>query len=943
VIRDTPTGQPSPARRRGGRPLALAVGGALLILFGWTSVARVPEGSHAVTAARLLGPGFHLKTPFAALTLVPDRGRLDGVAVRFTTAEGADVPARLDLAYDLAPEALGRSATTLGQGGVAALVVREARAVATRDALVARLLEAGVRVSTLEVTTPAAEPAPKARASGLRLLVIGLDGADWDIVDPLLRAGRLPTFARLLRDGVRAPLRSYDPMISPLLWTTMATGVGPDVHGVADFQAVEKASGRRVPISSRFRRVKALWNIASDAGLTSAFVGWWASYPAEPVRGFQVSNLLAFETVRPRAPERPWPRGLVWPADYLDTAKVALRSVADLRYDDVRPILHLSEAEFEAARREILDARAEPPAEGAGKKAVQNPAALGLSILTGTRNYAAVAGDLAARHPDLTAVYFEGIDMMGHRFQHCMPPRMAICPDAEFARYRDAVTGFYEFQDGAMKQVLDAAGPGTTVLVVSDHGFRSGADRPADALPYTTEQPVEWHDRYGLFLLSGPGARKGARLSAAPTLFDIAPTLLHLMGLPAAADMPGRIVEEALDPAFAASHPPLPRPASYGAAGAPPSPGGENDPEARRAEADLLASLRSLGYIGGDEPAAGSPAGDAARPGGTADGATDTQVFYHRNLATYFFKQRDYAHAVEELKRANERQRLPKTDEMLAEAYLGLGRRDEAMAAIRDGLEAHPTEDPEPVLWLARLQMSDPSGAAAVEETRRGFALRTASKPGLDLALDGLLQEALGRSDLALDSYRRSFAADPRRAFVADRLLALAPPREKRDAILPALQRAVAADPRLDVYHDRIGVLLAESRHLPEAIASFRRAVDLAPDDPRYAADLAAALAQSGRWPEAAEAYERALLLEPNPATALRLGSVYRRLERPRDALAAFERAQALGDDSPATYLGLALARRGLGQRDLALRAVEDGLARHPSDTALTRLRGEFR
>jgi hypothetical protein len=490
----------------------LAIGGAILIVLGWACLVHVPRGYHLAAGGRLLAPGFYVKAPFAATTLVPDA----------------------------APSAPAAPA-------------------------------------------PAAAPVLQARATGLRLLVIGLDGADWDIVDPLLRAGRLKAFARLLRDGVRAPLRSYDPMISPLLWTTMATGVGPDVHGVADFQAVEKATGRRVPISSRFRRVKALWNIASDAGLTSAFVGWWASYPAEPVRGFQVSNLLAFETVRPRDAGRPWPRGLAWPADYFDTSKVALRSVADLRYEEVRPILHLSEAEFETARDGVLHTAIEPEAGGAGKKAVQDPAALGLSILTGTRNYAAVASDLAARHPDLTAVYFEGIDMMGHRFQHCMPPRMAICPDAEFARYRDAVTGFYEFQDRAMQQVLDAAGPGTTVLVVSDHGFRTGADRPADALPYTTEQPVEWHDRYGLFLLSGPGARHGARPGEAPTLFDIAPTLLHLMGLPAAADMPGRIVEDALDPAFAASHPPLTRIPSYGAAGAARSPEGENDPVAGRA------------------------------------------------------------------------------------------------------------------------------------------------------------------------------------------------------------------------------------------------------------------------------------------------------------------------------------------------------------------------
>src|SRR5258706_3811582 len=230
-------------------------------------------------------------------------------------------------------------------------------------------------------------------------------------------------------------------MVSPLLWTTMATGVGPDRHGVAEFQAIETASGRRVPITSRFRRVKALWNILDAAGGTSAFVGWWASYPAEAVRGFQVSNLVAFETMRPRAADHPLPFGLTWPSDYLGTIAPRLATAAALRYEDLRPIARVTREEFEAARREVL---APPPAADGGesRRAVQRPVTLALSILTATRNYAAIASDLAARHPDLTSVYFEGIDMIGHRFQHCMPPRLAICGDADYARFQDAVTGF---------------------------------------------------------------------------------------------------------------------------------------------------------------------------------------------------------------------------------------------------------------------------------------------------------------------------------------------------------------------------------------------------------------------------------------------------------------------------------------------------------------------
>ena len=151
--------------------------------------------------------------------------------------------------------------------------------------------------------------APTAETTGLRILLIGLDGADWDTLGPLIAAGRMPNVKSLVDHGAYGPLRSYDPMISPLLWTTIVTGVGPDAHGVADFQAIDEATGRRVPITSRFRKVKAAWDILSESGKSSGFVAWWASYPAEKVNGFQVSNLVVFQTLRPRAPGSTAPTG----------------------------------------------------------------------------------------------------------------------------------------------------------------------------------------------------------------------------------------------------------------------------------------------------------------------------------------------------------------------------------------------------------------------------------------------------------------------------------------------------------------------------------------------------------------------------------------------------------------------------------------------------------
>jgi tetratricopeptide (TPR) repeat protein len=977
---------------------------AALLLAAALSLARVPAGLLGVTAGRLLEEGWHLTPPFARPRLVPLQGRLEAIDVPRRSPEGASFLVRLSFDYRLDPAALRPHAVPLGAGGLRR-VARDAAAAALAPLPAALLLPTVAPVSP-GAATPLPEPAlesaarglrgagiepsglvgrvgpegafareetaaatraagdgatgggtsgggrgpmPERTATGVRLVFVGLDGADWDIIDPLLREGRLPHLARLVAAGARGPLRSYDPMISPLLWTTMVTGVGPDLHGVADFQAIDPATGRRVPISSRFRRVKSLWNILSDAGVPNAFVGWWASYPAEPVRGFQVSNLVAFDALRPREAGKSAPPGLTFPADYLAGVQSRMRHAGEIGWEEARGIVHVGREEFEAARREVLA----PPAGDEGRenrRMAQRPVPLAVSILTGSDNYATIAADLAGRRLDLTAVYFEGIDMMGHRFQHCMPPRLAICPEEDFARFRDAVTGFYVRQDALLGRVLRAAGPEATTLVVSDHGFKSGDTRPPGVLPYTTEQPVEWHDEDGILVLSGPGARRGARLYRRATLFDIAPTILYLLGLPVAEEMPGRVLLEAIDPAFARAHPARSI-RTYETLGNPREAVLATASGAGEAEEELLAHLRALGYIGGDAggrddgqaPGGTGAGGDAPGPASTdppsAGGpVAETQVFYHRNLATYFLKRKDYARAAEQLRLANERQKLGKNYQLLAEARAGMGQPVEAIAALEEGLRELPAMDAESVLWGVQVALAGAGGKDAAAALARRHAGRTAAKPGLQDAIAGLLAEASGDRAGARDLLRRALAADPARVVVAQRLYALLPAAERTAILEPALRRALALDPRIDEYHNLLGVLDAGRGRGAAALASFRRAETIDPQNPRFVGNLASALAQMGRWEEAADAYERSAALAPSATTCMKLGSVYRRLGRPEEALRAFERARALGAADAAPYLGMALARAEMRDAPGALEVVREGLGRHPGDPSLRSL-----
>ena len=83
-----------------------------------------------------------------------------------------------------------------------------------------------------------------------QLVLIGLDGLDWNIVDPLIAAGKMPNLAGLVARGAKARLLTINPILSPVVWTSIATGVKPERHGIVDFTAVNTETGEAVPVTT---------------------------------------------------------------------------------------------------------------------------------------------------------------------------------------------------------------------------------------------------------------------------------------------------------------------------------------------------------------------------------------------------------------------------------------------------------------------------------------------------------------------------------------------------------------------------------------------------------------------------------------------------------------------------------------------------------------------
>lgn len=431
------------------------------------------------------------------------------------------------------------------------------------------------------------------------VLWLGLDGLDFEMVDRLAAEGKMPNWKRLASEGYTARLRSFLPLISPILWTTAATGVGPEVHRVLDFQEVDPKTGRKVPISGLSRQAPAVWNIASDRGRRVGVVGWWASHPAEEVHGYFVSDRAS-----PILFDRSLPGAAFPPALDAGVKQVSDRDgrVSNL---ELTRFLEMPESAIATAR-----------ASGAG---MEDPAVALSRILVATRVSQRVARDLYDRErPDLAALYLEGTDEVAHVFALSTPPRLPCSSEADVARFGRAVLTYYGVVDRMLGQWMRRAEEdGATLIVHSDHGFKWGEDRPCGFASGDWKTAAFWHRSDGVFAAWGARAVSGMPRGEA-SIFDVAPTVLALLELPADKRMRGKPITAAFrDLPASQAREDFSGLSVRRLAGRAPT----------EAEAGEFAKkLRALGYLSGSEaPELAPPGGD--RPGLTEGGWNNLGVY----------------------------------------------------------------------------------------------------------------------------------------------------------------------------------------------------------------------------------------------------------------------------------------------------------------------------
>jgi predicted AlkP superfamily phosphohydrolase/phosphomutase len=326
------------------------------------------------------------------------------------------------------------------------------------------------------------------------VFLIGIDGAAWDLIDPLLAKGKLPNLAALMASGCHAALKSDDPSLnSAVLWTSIATGKVSAKHGI---QAWDPALG--IPPSTN-RKTKAVWNILSGFGAKVLLSNYMGTWPAEKVNGVNISRRWRGE----------WMVG-----------------------KSLQPVDAFAPIEESSARTAITDwPRLNPPSsEASNFIAAADEMRVGMLANALSNDEIAVRAAeffLARASFDFLAVHLWGLDWVSH---------MYLESGSKASARRRIVEAYYERAD-AMVGRLRSFDKSATVLVVSDHGFRPNA--PGLRRKHGLWKRPGDHTDTGIFIISGSRAARCRRRGRASTL-DVTPTILHMMGYPVASDMDGQ-------------------------------------------------------------------------------------------------------------------------------------------------------------------------------------------------------------------------------------------------------------------------------------------------------------------------------------------------------------------------------------------------------------------
>jgi predicted AlkP superfamily phosphohydrolase/phosphomutase/tetratricopeptide (TPR) repeat protein len=356
-----------------------------------------------------------------------------------------------------------------------------------------------------------------------KILLIGWDAAEWSIIEPLIHQGKMPALKSLMDRGVYGRLKTMDPPLSPMLWTSIATGVRADKHGICGFVEPSPDGEGLRPVTSTSRKVKAIWNIYTQNNLKSNIVAWWPTNPVEQINGVMISNLYQVAN-KPKNEDWQMPEGTVHPKEMEEEMKEWRIHPSEITAAMIAPFIPNIVDDLELRKDKHV--------------------ASVVKILANAASVHAASTHLMEKTSwDLMAVYHDAIDHFCHVAMKFHPPKRKHIDEKDFENFKEIVEAGYRFHDMMLDRTLEMIDDDTTVILMSDHGFYSDHRRPI-VIPKEPSGPAAEHSPFGVLVIAGPGIKNTGEEFTGASVIDITPTILAMSGLAVGQDMEGKVLHQ---------------------------------------------------------------------------------------------------------------------------------------------------------------------------------------------------------------------------------------------------------------------------------------------------------------------------------------------------------------------------------------------------------------
>ena len=295
-------------------------------------------------------------------------------------------------------------------------------------------------------------PLPSTAPVAPTTLLIGIDGATWDRIDPLSESGKLPNLKRLMEGGRRARLRSLPSMYSPQIWSTMATGCLPETHGILDFGNTQ----------SDFK-VGRLWDRMHLDGRSSGVCGWYFTWP--PTKGLGANDFVIPSTLAPDASTFPPEYGFYWQLwarehprgkETIPYLVVVLRAFKHgVRLSTLRgAFVEVVTRRFK--KREFLDQ-------------VSRDKCISVDLQSDI-----FCELIRTRRPEFAAILMNQVDKVSHLYWKFLEPEeFPDVTDEDRERFSETIDVLYEAVDANLGKILALVPDDANIVIVSDHGFQA--------------------------------------------------------------------------------------------------------------------------------------------------------------------------------------------------------------------------------------------------------------------------------------------------------------------------------------------------------------------------------------------------------------------------------------------------------------------------------------